>query len=219
MNGVIEALATTGVFTAKITEIVDASDRKMTAPYEGCGHVSRIRQMADKHGQGYEIEVAVYGWQMLVLIDTHTKMPLAATAVPIHDHEALSMRALVAQVQTNLADYTRLQKSLFDREFLVGVDWWWLDQHGLLFVVPAKENLTVAAHGRAQAAAGEGVTVGRRSHTVRHGQGSTEWSEWLETEGVGSTALTTDDQYGMPEHGCQQHRSWVNLMSELQRKI
>jgi hypothetical protein len=42
--------------------------------------------------------------------------------------------------------------------------------------------------------------VGRRVHTVRHGQGQTAWSERRETEVVGITDLTTDDQYGTPEH-------------------
>ena len=67
--------------------------------------------------------------------------------------------------------YARLHKVVFDRGFLDGVDLWWLDQHGLLFVVPAKDNMAVTVDAQAQAAAGEGVTVGRRAHTVRHGQG------------------------------------------------
>ena len=59
---------------------------------------------------------------------------------------------------------------------------------------------------QAQAAAGEGVTVGRRAHTVRHGQGRTAWSERLATEVVGITGLTTDGQYGTLEHGRQHNR-------------
>jgi hypothetical protein len=38
-------------------------------------------------------------------------------------------------------------------------------------MVPAKESMAVTVDARAHAAAGEGVTVGRRAHTVRHGQG------------------------------------------------
>jgi hypothetical protein len=72
--------------------------------------------------------------------------------------------------------------------------------------VPATTNLEVTADARAQAAAGEDLTVGRRVHTVRHGPGRTAWTERLETEVVGITGLTTDDQYGSPEHGRQQHR-------------
>jgi len=54
--------------------------------------------------------------------------------------------------------------------------------------------MAVTADDRAQAAAGEEITVGRRGHTVRHRRGKAAWTERLETEGVGMTALTTDDQ-------------------------
>jgi hypothetical protein len=60
--------------------------------------------------------------------------------------------------------------------------------------------MAVTVDARAQAAAGTDITVGRRVHTGRHGQGRTAWTERLETEVVGITGLTTDDQYGTPEH-------------------
>jgi hypothetical protein len=66
--------------------------------------------------------------------------------------------------------------------------------------VPAKANLAVTVDARAQAAGG-GITVGRRVHTVRHGQGNTAWTERLETEVVGITGLTTSDQDGTVAHG------------------
>jgi hypothetical protein len=66
--------------------------------------------------------------------------------------------------------------------------------------------MAVTVDAQAQAAAGEGITIGRRVHTVRHGQGKTAWSERLETEVVGIVALTTDDQYGTPAHGRHHHR-------------
>jgi hypothetical protein len=47
---------------------------------------------------------------------------------------------------------------------------------------------------------GEYLTVGRRVHTVRHGQGRTAWTERVETEVVGITGLTTYDQHGAPAH-------------------
>jgi hypothetical protein len=68
-------------------------------------------------------------------------------------------------------------------------------------VVPAKANRAGTADARAQAAAGEGLTVGRRVHTVRHGPGKGARTERLETEVVGLTGLTTDDQDGTGEHG------------------
>jgi Transposase DDE domain len=189
-----------------VTGIVDATDLETTAQYEGCGQVTRKRRITDKRGKEHEIEVTVYGWKLIVLIEADTKIPMAATVVPIQEHETLSLRALVTQARTNLAGHARLHKVVFDRGFLDGVDLWWLAQHGITFVVPAKDNMAVTADAQAQAAAGEGMTVGRRAHTVRHGQGQTAWSERLETEVVGITGLTTYDQYGTPEHGRHHNR-------------
>jgi hypothetical protein len=205
-NGVIRALTKARVLAAKVTGIVDATDLETTAQYEGCGHVTRKRKLTDKRGKVHEVEVTVYGWKLIVLIDARTKIPLAARVVPIQEHEVLSMRALVTQARTNLASYARLYKVVFDRGFLDGVDLWWLDQHGILFVVPAKDNMAVTLDAQAQVAAGEGITVGRRVHTVRHGHGKAAWTERLETEAVGITGLTTYDQYGTPAHGRQHNR-------------
>jgi hypothetical protein len=205
-NGTIRALAQAGIFGAKVTGIVDATDLETTAAYEGCGHVTRTRKITDKHGPMREIEVTVYGWKPIVLIDALTKIPLAVTVVPIHEHEALSMRALVTQARANLAGTARLHKVVFDRGFLDGADLWWLDHHGITFVVPAKDNMAVTVDARAQAAAGEGITVGCRVHTIRHGQGKSAWMERQETEVVGIEGLTTYDQYGTPEHGRHRNR-------------
>ena len=205
-NRFIRALAQAGVLAAKVTGIVDATDLETTAQYEGCGQVTRQRKITDKRGKVHEIEVTVYGWKLMVLIEARTKIPLAATVVPIQEHETLSLRALITQARTNLAGHVRLHKVVFDNAFLDGVDLWWLEQRGITFVVPAKANMAVTVDAQAQAAAGEGITVGRRAHTVRHGQGKTAWSERLETEVVGITGLTTDDQDGTPEHGRQYHR-------------
>jgi Transposase DDE domain len=205
-NHVIRALARTGVFTAKLTGIVDATDLETTARYEGCGQVTRKRNITDKRGKVHAIEVTVYGFKLIVLIEARTKIPLAAKVVPIQEHETLSLRALVTQARTNLAGHSRLHKVVFDKGFLDGVDLWWLQQQGLLFVVPAKENMAVTVDAQAQAATGEGITVGRRVHTGRHGQGKTAWSERLETEVVGIAGLTTYDRYGTPEHGRHHNR-------------
>jgi Transposase DDE domain len=200
-NGAIRALAKAGVFGTKVTGIADGTDLETTERYTGCGQVTRKVRIEDTRGRVHEIEVTVDGGKVLLLIDAATKIPLAVKVVKIHEHEALWTRALVTQAQTNLADDARLHKVVFDKGFLAGTDLWWLDQHGITFVVPAKSNMAVTADSRAQAEAGEGITIGRRVHTVRHGQGKTAWVERLETEVVGITGLTTDDQYGTAEHG------------------
>jgi hypothetical protein len=205
-NGAIRALAKVGLFGKQVTGIVDATDLETTERYEGCGQATRQRKVTDKHGHVHEIEVTVYGWKVIVLIDARTKMPLGVKVVPIQAHETLWLRALVVQAQVNLASDGRLHKLVFDKGFLDGTDLWWLDQRGVTFVVPAKANMAVTADARAQAAAGDGITRGHRAHTVRHGQGRTAWRERLETEVVGITGLTTYDQYGTVEHGRHANR-------------
>ena len=205
-NGAIRALAKAGVFGKQVTGIADGTDLETTERYTGRGQVTRIVRIEDKRGKVHVIEVSVYGWKVLLLIDAATKIPLAVKVGPIQEHEALWTRALVTQARLNLQGEARLHKVIFDRGFLDGPTLWWLDQHAVTFVVPAKANMAVTADARAQAAAGEAITVGRRVHTMRHGQGRKAWTERLETEVVGITGLTTYDQYGTPEHACQANR-------------
>jgi hypothetical protein len=205
-NGAIRALAKAGVFGKRVTGIADGTDLETTERYLGCGQVTRMVRIEDTRGQVHEIEVTVYGWKVLLLIDAITKIPLAVKVGQIQEHEALWARALVTQARTNLASCARLAKVVFDKGFLDGTTLWWLDQQGIHFVVPAKTNMAVTADARAQAAAGEDLTVGRRVHTVRHGQGKAAWTERLETEVVGITGLTSYDYYGTPEHARQANR-------------
>jgi hypothetical protein len=191
---------------AKVTGIADGTDLETTERYTGCGQVTRKRRIEDRRGREHAIESTVYGWKVLLLIDAATKIPLAVEVGKIQEHETHWTRALVTQGRANLAGAARLHKVVFDRGFLDGTDLWWLDQQGLTFVVPAKDNMAVTADARAQTVVGEEITVGRRVHSVRHGQGRKAWTERLETEVVGITGLTTYDQYGTPEHGRHANR-------------
>jgi Transposase DDE domain len=205
LNGVVHDLAQAKVFAHQVTGIVDGTDLETTARYEGCGQTTRKRKITDKRGKVHEIEVTVYGWKLLVMIEVRTKIPLAAKVVQIQDHEVSFTREVVRQAQANLARHARLRRVVFDRGFLDGADLWWLAQQGLGFVVPAKENMRVTADAQALAAAGTGV-VARRVHTVAHRQGKHRWRERLETEVVGLSALTTYDQYGPEEHAQHHYR-------------
>jgi hypothetical protein len=205
LNGIIQDLAQAGVFARQVTGILDGTDLETTARYEGCGQATRKRKVTDKRGKGHEIEVTVYGWKLLVLIEAMTKIALAAKVVQIQDHEVSFPRALVTQARTNLGAHARLRCVLFDRGFLDGADLWWLTQQGIGFVVPAKANMAVTADAQALATAGAGL-VARRVHTVAHGQGKHRWTARLETEVVGLPDLTTYDQYGPEEHAQQRYR-------------
>jgi hypothetical protein len=61
--------------------------------------------------------------------------------------------------------------------------------------------MVVTVDAPAHAATGEGVPIGRRTHTERRGQGRTAWTERLARDVVGLTGLTTGDQEGPPQQG------------------
>jgi hypothetical protein len=192
-NGSLRALAKAGGVGAKVTGIADGTDLQTTERYRGCGQATRKVRMEDKHGQRHDIEGTVYGWKVLLLIDAATKIPWAVNVGQIQAHEARWAQALVTQARMKLVGAARLAKVVVDQGFWDGPTRWWLDQQGLRCVVPAKTNMAVTADARAQAAAGEDLTIGRRVHTRRHGQGKTAWTERVETAVVGMMALTTDD--------------------------
>lgn len=143
---------------------------------------------------------------MLILIDAATKIPLAVTVGKIEAHETPWTRALLTQARAHLAGHARLHKVVFDRGFWDGTALWWLDQQGLSVVVPAKTHRAVTAEARAPAAAGEGITHGRRRHTGRPGQGKAARTDRIETEVVGLTGLTTYDPDGTVEPGRHPNR-------------
>jgi hypothetical protein len=83
LNGAIRALAKAKVFGAKVTGIADGTDLETTERYTGCGQVTRKRRIKDRRGREHEIEIAVYCWKVLLLIDAATKLPLAVKVGPI----------------------------------------------------------------------------------------------------------------------------------------
>jgi hypothetical protein len=58
-------------------------------------------QERDHPALGGTIKVTLYGWNLIVLIDTRTKIPLAVKVVKINEHDTLWLRALVTQAGPN----------------------------------------------------------------------------------------------------------------------
>jgi hypothetical protein len=199
-NGTMQALAKAGIFGAQVMGMVDATALETTAAYAGCGPGTRRRQSTDQQGHVRALEVTVYGGKPLVVIAALTTMPLAVQVVPIHEPAGRSRRALGTPARTHLAGCARWHTVVCARGVWAGAERWWLDRHGLTGVVPAHANMAVTVEARAPAAVGEGLTMGRRVQTVRHGPGQTAWTARRETEVGGITGLTTDAPSGTPEH-------------------
>jgi hypothetical protein len=197
----MRALGQAGVCGQQVTGMADGTDGATTARDAGCGRATRTRRIADTRGQGHESAVTVYGWQVLRWMEAAPKMPLAVQGGQIQARAPPWTRALVTQARAHGAGAARLATVVVAQGCGEGSARWWLDQPGIRCVVPAKANLAVTADARAQAAAGERLPVGERVHPVRHGPGQGARTARLETEVVGITGLTTDDQEGTVEPG------------------
>jgi hypothetical protein len=189
-NEAMRALATAGRCGVKVTGRAEGPALEPTPRATGCGPVTRTVRREEKRGQGHAIEVTVYGWKVLRWIEAVTTMPLAVNLGQMQAHEALWTRAVVRPARMHLAGDARLPKVGFAQGCLDGSMLWWLDQHAITCVGPAQTKMAVAVEARAQAAGGEGLTLGRRVDTVRHGPGRAAWTERLDTAVVGLTALT-----------------------------
>jgi hypothetical protein len=206
VNGVMRAVATAGGWGQRVTGLAEGTDRETTARDQGGGQATRQRRLADTQGQRHEIEVTVYGWKALLLIEAVTTMPRAVNVGPRQAPEALWTRALVTQARATVAGSACLDTVVCARGWWAGTDLGGLAPQGLRGVGPAPENLAVTAEARALAAAGEGGTGGPRVHLVRHGPGRPASRERLAPEVVGSTGLTTYAPEGTEEHGRHPHR-------------
>jgi hypothetical protein len=192
-NGVVRALAKAGVVGKRGTGMADGPALETPERDQGCGQATRTRRSEEQWGRVQESEVSVDGWTVLLLLEAVTTIPLAVKGVQMQEHEARWTRALGSQARAQVAGSACLYKVVLAQGFWAGTDLWGLEQQGSRGGVPAQANMAVTAEARALAAAGEGVSVGRRVHTVRHGPGRPASRARLEPEVVGITGLPTEE--------------------------
>ena len=72
------------------------------------------------------------------LLEAVTKIPLAVQVAPLDAPETHGTRALVTPARAHLAGAARLPTIVCDRGLWAGTEVWWLDEPGLLCVVPVK---------------------------------------------------------------------------------
>jgi hypothetical protein len=200
-KGAIRALAKAQVVGAQVTGRADGTDLETTERSTGGGQVTRTRRSEETRGRVPEIAITVYGGTVRLWIEAAPKSPVAVKVGTIQAHETPWTRALVTPARAHLAGAARRHTGVCARGFWDGTDLWGLAQHGITLVGPAKDHMAVTADARAQTVVGEEISMGRRVHSVRHGQGREAWTARLETAVGGMTGLTTDDQDGTPEHG------------------
>lgn len=196
-NQMVQRLAQRDLFQGKVLVALDGSKLPTPKSYEGCGKLKQTRSVKVK-GQKEAVteEYYVYGWKVLVLIEVHTRLPLAVKVVQIQAYEGSWLLPLLEQAQANLGTHAQIEWIVIDRGYLDGADLWQVDQKGIRFVIVGKSNMSVVADAQG-IALGERVRV--RERVVKHGHGKTAREERLRTELVGIEALTSYDSYGNPE--------------------
>lgn len=201
LNTIISLIATNNLLDEELSVIIDATDLIVPDSFhemDGCGSVVRKKKIVDKHGKIHEIEVMVRGFKLITVLWQKGLIPLAAKIVKINEHESNYTLELLLQAQKNIAPFAKITRLFFDRGFLDGPTLYELDNMGITFVVPAKDNMRVTCDARSIAQAGEGY-ISTRTVEVSHGHGKDKTIERLTTELVGIEGLCTYDQYSSQE--------------------
>ena len=203
-NQMVQALVASCLLDGERIAALDGSKLETPKSYAGCGKLKQTRSVKVKGQQERAAEeYYVYGWKVLVLIDVHTRLPLAMKVVQIQEYEGRWLLPLLEQAQRNLGTRGHISTIVIDRGYVDGEDLWQVHQLGIIFVVVGKAHMAVTQDAQALAK-GERAQV--RERVVRHGHGKTAREERLRTELVGIEGLTTYDAYGDPQQTQYAHR-------------
>jgi len=209
-NQMVQLLSRWGFFKGQLVVALDGSKLPTPKSYEGCGKVKQTRKVKVK-GQKEPVteEYYLYGWKVLVLIEVHTRLPLAMKLVPIQEYEGKWLVPLLEQAQHNLGKQARIGTIVVDRGYLDGEDLWLVHQKGIIFIICSKSTMTVTQDAQGIA---KGDQARVRERVVRRGHGKTAKEQRLRTELVGIEALTSYDQYGDAEK--TQHANRKDYMGQ-----
>src|SRR6266516_4956104 len=196
-NQMVECLVGWGLLDGERIAALDGSKLPTPETDEGRGKLKQTRSVKVKRQKEPATEeYYVYGWKVLVLMDVHTRLPLAMKVVKIQEYEGRWFVPLLEQAERNLGTRGHISTIVIDRGYLDGEDLWQVHLKGVIFVVVSKANMTVTLDAQALA---KRERVHARDRVVRHGHGKTAREERLRTELVGIEGLTTYDSYGAPE--------------------
>src|SRR3989440_9838662 len=127
-------------------------------------------------------EYYLYGWKIMVLIEVHTRLPLAMKVVPIQDYEGKWLLPLLEQAEQNLGPHAHIGTIVVDRGYLDGEDLWRVHQKGVIFVIFGKTTMAVTQDAQGLASRERAMV---RERGVRRGHGKTAKDQRLRTELVG----------------------------------
>jgi len=176
-NHAVKMLAAQGVFPKEVTVALDPTDIETPKGFKGAGSVTRKKKVRDKKGRLTTIEVTVWGFRLIAVMETTTRIPVAAKLVQIQENGIKYWKEMITQARKNLEGHARIRTVVADREFVDGEIMWWVNVQGMGFVIPGKSNMDVTREARQrmhQARDGtftDGATQRARTDMVKRGQG------------------------------------------------
>ena len=201
-NHAVQKLAAQGVFPKEATVALDPTDIETPKGFDGAGSVTRKKKVRDKTGRLTMIEVTVWGFRLIAVMETTTRIPVAAKLVQIQENGVKYWKEMVTQARKNLEGHARIRTVVADREFVDGEIMWWVKAQGMGFVIPGKSNMDVTREARQrmrQAREGtftDGAVQREREEQVKRGQGKKQRVETLTTVVWGIEGLAGLDTYG-----------------------
>lgn len=211
-NHAVQMLAAQGVFPKEVTVALDPTDIETPKGFGGAGSVTRKRKLLDKRGRLTTVEVTVWGFRLIVVMETKTRIPVAAKLVQIQENGVKYWKEMITQAHKNLEGHAKIKTVVADREFVDGEIMWWVNEQGMGFVIPGKSNMDVTCEARQrmrQACEGtfaDGTTRRERMVQVKRGQGKEQWVETLATVVWGIEGLAGLDTYGPSAECAKKHR-------------
>ena len=210
-NRAVRCLAAQGVFPKRVTVALDPTDVETTEGFEGAGSVTRQKRPG-KRGAAKKVSVTVWGFRLILVMETTTRIPVAAKLVQIQENGIAHWKELLRQARKNLKGYATIRDVVADREFVDGEIMWWVEAQGMGFVIPGKTNMDVTREARQRTRqAREGTFAGgavRHERTVKakRGQGKKQRTEELKTVVWGVEGLVGLDTYGPAAETAKKHR-------------
>lgn len=204
-NAVIRILAAQRFFPKKVHALLDATEVESTERCEGCGKVSKEKapELRARKGRLRKVWETVFGFKAWVVWDPHSRLPLAIRFATIEVSDVDLAQAVVAQAIDNLRGHAQIVSLAFDRGFLDGRFWWWVDQQDITFYVPAKTSLAVYRDALALAGDYEPAVREKKRFVGAGKNRRTVTDRWAV---VGLTGLTSAGFYGPLGSGSHEHR-------------
>ena len=205
LNGVIRLLAAQRFYPKKVRALLDATEVESTQRCEGCGKVTKEKapELRARRGRIRKVLETVFGFKAWLVWDPQSRLPLALRFATIEVADVDLAQDVVAQAIENLRGHAQIVSLAFDRGFLDGRFWWWVQQQGIVFFVPAKTTLRVYADALSLASA-QKPAVREKQRSEGYGKNRRALTDRWEV--VGLTGLTSAGFYGELGSGSHENR-------------